>query len=56
MDGFRWDYISKTHTPNFDRFISEGTQVKKVTNSYATLTVPNHWTLVTGIIISVMVE
>ncbi|XP_067930631.1 ectonucleotide pyrophosphatase/phosphodiesterase family member 5-like [Watersipora subatra] len=49
LDGCRWDYFSKTSTPNFDKFISEGVQVKQVTNAFATLTMPNHWTLVTGL-------
>ena len=34
--------------PNFDKLIDGGSHVKKVTNAFATVTMPNHYTLVTG--------
>jgi len=48
LDGFRWDYLNKGNTPNLDQLIAEGVHVEKVKNAFATLTMPNHWTLVTG--------
>jgi len=48
LDGFRWDYLERAATPNLDRMVREGVKVDKVTNAFATLTAPNHYTLVTG--------
>jgi ectonucleotide pyrophosphatase/phosphodiesterase family protein 5 len=56
FDGFRWDYLNIVHghnikTPNFDRMIEEGVTVAGpgVTNTFVTKTLPNHYTLVTGL-------
>lgn len=56
MDGFRYDYLDLAHrfnvqTPNFDRLIAEGITVKKpgLTNVFITKTLPNHYSLVTGL-------
>lgn len=48
MDGFRWDYINKTQTPNFDRMARLGTHALYMNNTFITKTFPNHYTLVTG--------
>lgn len=48
MDGFRWDYINKTQTPNFDRMALLGTHALYMNNTFITKTFPNHYTLVTG--------
>ena len=48
MDGFRWDYLYKAYTPNFDKFIQNGIKVDFVNNSFVTKTFPNHYTIVTG--------
>lgn len=49
MDGFRWDYINKTQTPNFDRMARLGTHALYMNNTFITKTFPNHYTLVTGL-------
>ncbi|KAL2082259.1 hypothetical protein ACEWY4_022077 [Coilia grayii] len=49
FDGFRWDYINRVPTPNFDAIMKEGVQVERVVNTYITKTLPNHYTLVTGL-------
>jgi len=56
LDGFRWDYLdmvnSKGHsTPNFQMLIDNGVVVKSpgVKNAFITKTMPNHYTLVTGL-------
>ena len=48
MDGFRWDYLDKFNTPNFDKFAKNGVRVDYVNNSFVTKTFPNHYTIVTG--------
>ena len=48
-DGFRWDYYGKYNTPGLDRIRQSGLQVKNLINSFATVTFPNHYTLVTGL-------
>jgi len=56
LDGFRWDYLdmvnNKGHpTPNFQMLIDNGVVVKSpgVRNAFVTVTMPNHYTLVTGL-------
>lgn len=50
FDGFRWDYLSRTKTPNFDRIIQNGVQARYgLKNAFITKTLPNHFTLVTGL-------
>lgn len=49
MDGFRWDYTSKTETPNFDRLVKEGAHAESLMPSYPSKTFPNHYTMVTGL-------
>ncbi|XP_022519393.2 ectonucleotide pyrophosphatase/phosphodiesterase family member 5-like [Astyanax mexicanus] len=49
FDGFRWDYVDRVPTPNFHALMEEGVQVEKVENTYITKTLPNHYTLVTGL-------
>lgn len=49
FDGFRWDYIDRVPTPNFNRIIEEGVNVKQVESAYITKTFPNHYSLVTGL-------
>ena len=48
MDGFRWDYLYRTYTPNFDKFIQNGIKVDYVNNSFITKTFPAHYTIATG--------
>jgi ectonucleotide pyrophosphatase/phosphodiesterase family member 5 len=56
FDGFRWDYLSVAEkhgikTPNFARMMEEGVTVDSpgVTNTFVTKTIPDHYTLVTGL-------
>lgn len=49
MDGFRWDYTSKTETPNFDRLAKSGVKAEAIIPSFPTKTFPNHYTMATGL-------
>ena len=48
FDGFKWDYIDKAETPNFDEFISEGVKAQGLIPPFPSKTFPSHITLVTG--------
>lgn len=47
IDGFRFDYLSRGHTPTLSRLAAEGVSAA-MTPSFPTKTFPNHWTTVTG--------
>ncbi|XP_046360522.2 ectonucleotide pyrophosphatase/phosphodiesterase family member 5-like [Haliotis rufescens] len=49
MDGFRYDYLDKVETPNFDDFARHGVKLPYMNNSFVTKTFPNHYTMVTGL-------
>ncbi|WAQ96882.1 ENPP4-like protein [Mya arenaria] len=49
MDGFRWDYIQKANTPNFDDFAAKGTRAKYINNTFITKTFPCHYSIATGL-------
>lgn len=48
MDGFRWDYISQTSTPNFDAFEARGTRAPFIQSAFITKTFPCHYSIATG--------
>ena len=48
MDGFRWDYINKVSTPNFDALAQEGTKAAFINNTFITKTFPCHYSIATG--------
>ena len=48
MDGFRWDYINKIATPNFDKMAQEGVRVPYITSTFTTKTFPCHYSIATG--------
>ena len=48
-DGFRWDYYGRFETPGLDRLRGHGVHVKNLENAFATVTFPNHFSLVTGL-------
>jgi alkaline phosphatase D len=48
MDGFRWDYTQRVHTPNFDRIAREGVKATLIP-SFPTKTFPNHYSIATGL-------
>ncbi|KAL4227311.1 Bis(5'-adenosyl)-triphosphatase enpp4 [Mactra antiquata] len=49
MDGFRWDYIQKASTPNFDEFAAMGTKADYINNTFVTKTFPCHYSIATGL-------
>ena len=49
FDGFRWDYPDLYKLPNFNSLIQRGVRVKHIDNSFATVTFPLHFTIVTGL-------
>lgn len=48
-DGFRWDYLGRASTPGLDKIKSTGVQAKNLISTFATVTFPNHYTMVTGL-------
>lgn len=49
FDGFRYDYLSKAETPNFDEFIAQGVQAEGLIPVFPSKTFPNHYSIVTGL-------
>ena len=49
LDGFRYDYVDKFHTPNLTRLAHEGVRAKWMIPSFPTKTFPNHYTIATGL-------
>lgn len=49
MDAFRWDFIDKAQTPNFDDIIDDGLRAKHVVNVFPTKSAPNWYTIVSGL-------
>ena len=49
FDGFRWDYMSKTDTPNMDFIAKTGVRAPFVKNVFPTVSMPNLYTIVTGL-------
>ena len=50
LDGFRADYLDLGITPNLSRLARGGARARWMTPSYPTLTFPNHYTMVTGLV------
>ena len=51
LDGFRWDFLSnnKELFPNINSLTSNGVSVTKVENVFPTNTLPNYYSIVTGL-------
>lgn len=49
MDGFRWDYASRTSTPNLDKIAQSGVKAERMIPSFTTTTFANHYALATGL-------
>jgi predicted AlkP superfamily pyrophosphatase or phosphodiesterase len=49
IDGFRPDYLSKFHTPNLHEIMDRGIFAKYMIPSFPTKTLPNQYTMVTGL-------
>lgn len=48
IDGFRWDYLSKTDTPNLDILVENGVISESLIPVFPSNTFPNHLSIVTG--------
>jgi ectonucleotide pyrophosphatase/phosphodiesterase family member 5 len=48
FDGFRWDYVDRGITPNFDFIKEHGVSAKSLRSCFPTKTFPNHISIVTG--------
>lgn len=48
FDGFRWDYCDRGETPNIQALMAGGFKVKRLIPAYPSITFPNHYSLVTG--------
>ena len=49
MDGFRWDYPEKAHTPTLDSLARFGVKAEALMPSFPSKTFPNHYTMATGL-------
>jgi len=49
FDGFRWDYMDKTDTPNLDRLVATGVKADALISAFPSKTFPNHYSIVTGL-------
>jgi len=50
LDGFRWDYPTKTATPALNRIARNGTKAVSLIPSFPSKTFPNHYTIATGLV------
>ena len=48
MDGFRYDYLDKANTPNFDKLVNTGASAKALIPVFTSKTFPNHYSIATG--------
>jgi predicted AlkP superfamily pyrophosphatase or phosphodiesterase len=49
FDGFRWDYLQHTETPNLDRLIARGVHAEGLIPVFPSSTFPSHYSMVTGL-------
>ena len=49
LDGFRWDYPDIYSLPHFDAIAQRGVRLHHIENSFATVTFPSHFTMITGL-------
>ncbi|MCW8812145.1 MAG: ectonucleotide pyrophosphatase/phosphodiesterase [Chlorobium sp.] len=49
FDGFRWDYVDRGITPNFDYMREHGTSASSLQSCFPTKTFPNHTSIITGL-------
>jgi len=50
LDGYRHDYTKKYNPPNLTALAENGVQAQSLKPSFPSLTFPNHYTLVTGLV------
>ena len=48
FDGFRWDYVDRGITPNFDYMKEHGTSASSLQPCFPSKTFPNHTSIITG--------
>ena len=48
FDGFRYDYMERVDTPNFDRIAKDGIKAKSLKPIFPSFTFPNHYAIATG--------
>ena len=48
FDGFRWDYVDRGITPNFDYIKENGVSAKSLRPCFPSKTFPNHISIITG--------
>lgn len=49
FDGFRYDYLNKTETPNFDALVKDGVISEGLIPIFPSKTFPNHYAIATGL-------
>jgi predicted AlkP superfamily pyrophosphatase or phosphodiesterase len=49
LDGWRWDYHTKTTLPALQRLIASGVRAERLVPGFPTKTFPNHYSIVTGL-------
>lgn len=49
FDGFRYDYLSKADTPNFDKLVESGVKSEGLIPVFPSKTFPNHYSIATGL-------
>jgi predicted AlkP superfamily pyrophosphatase or phosphodiesterase len=49
LDGFRWDFLEKTATPNLRRFVAGGVRAKALIPVFPSETFPSHYSMATGL-------
>ena len=49
IDGFMNEYLDRNDTPNFDRFVQNGTKAEYLIPVFPTKTFPTHWSIATGL-------
>lgn len=49
FDGFRYDYLSKTDTPNFDQLVETGVSSEGLIPIFPSKTFPNYYAIATGL-------
>jgi predicted AlkP superfamily pyrophosphatase or phosphodiesterase len=49
FDGWRWDYMARTHVPSLQELALRGVRAEALIPVFPTKTFPNHYTIVTGL-------
>lgn len=49
FDGFRYDYLDRFETPNFDRVAAAGVRAEALIPVFPSLTFPSHYSIATGL-------